>query len=488
MKAMALRAKGLTEHLLRDCMTTLLGVSGAAFRVQTKKQTKKRKTHVGPFVFRGEYMRRSLIAAALLLTLVFSAYAFSQSSLATISGTVSDATGALIPGVTITATNTATNVATMVLSNESGAYNIPGLLPGTYKLTGELSGFQTQTYTDVQLGNAQQVRLNFILKVASVAQAVEVTVAADTLLATSSPTIGVVLGEKKVQDLPVVGNNVLDMLTVLGGLDNFVATSAPGASAFGREGATLAGVSAQSVPTLRDGIMVQDQRWPGGINSATVMNPDLIGEIRLIVSPVDAEVGRGNGAIQIQTRSGSNDFRGSAVWNIQNTALNPNSWTNNRNPGTRIEPNWSNTNQGTISAGGPIVKNKTFFYALWDMNFARGRANTYATVLTPCARNGVFRYFDGWNNGAYGTTPTGGNTPTTPVVDLAGNPVAPATNPNGTPYTGQLRYISVYGPVTFPASGPNADCSNAILTGGSWDQYRTGLDTTGLIKRTIDLM
>ena len=94
-------------------------------------------------------------------------------------------------------------------------------------------------------------------------------------------------------------------------------------SAFGREGTTLAGISAQNVTTVRDGIMVQDLRWPGGINSATVINPDLVGEIKLIVSPVDAEIGRGNGSVQIQTRSGTNQYRGSAVWTNQNTAFNP---------------------------------------------------------------------------------------------------------------------------------------------------------------------
>jgi len=371
---------------------------------------------------------------------------FGQVNNATLTGTVADATGAVLPGVTITATNNATGVVTTVLTNEAGAYNIQSLLPGTYTVSAELPGFQKQTYTATQLGNATTVRLNFAMQVATQAQSVEVTIAADTVLATSTGTIGQVLTEKKVQDIPVVGNNVLDLLNLLGGLDNFVATGAPGQSAFGREGTTLAGVSAQAVPVLRDGVMVQDQRWPTGINTATVINPDLVGEIKLIVSPVDAELGRGNGAIQIQSRAGTNQFHGAAVWNTQNTALNPNTWNNNNDldPNTRAwrptAPNWQNINQGTISAGGPIVKNKTFFFALWDMNFNRGRANTYAAVLTPCARNGVFRYFDGWNNGSFGTTTTMGATPTISVVDLLGNPVAPASNPNGTPYTGQLRH------------------------------------------------
>src|SRR6185369_10210093 len=171
----------------------------------------------------------------------------------------------------------------------------------------------------------------------------------------------------------VVGNNVLDMLNALGGIDNLVFTSAnpSAANSGGRETTTLGGVSAMFTPVLRDGVMVQDTRWPTGINSATVINPDLVGEIRLIVAPVDAELGRGNGAVQISTRSGTNQFHGAATWNIQNTGLNPNSWSNNRVQPKRIEPAWININQGTVAVGGPIIKNKTFFYALGDMNYNR---------------------------------------------------------------------------------------------------------------------
>src|SRR5215471_8440542 len=296
-----------------------------------------------------------------LLFLVPFTSAFGQISNATLTGTISDSTGAVLPSVSITSTNNATGVVTTVTSNEAGAYTIPSLLPGTYTVSAELSSFQKQTYSNTVLGNAVTVRLNFTLQVANQAQSVEVTVAADTLLATSSPTIGQALTEKKVTDLPTVGNNVLDQLLILGGLDNFVATTGPGQSAFGREATTLAGISAQDTPVLRDGIMVQDTRWPTGINSATVMNQDLVGEVRLIVAPVDAELGRGNGAIQISTRSGTNQFHGAAVWNIQNSFLNANTWTQNRT-GTPL--NWVTQNQGTISGGGPIIKNKTFFYGL----------------------------------------------------------------------------------------------------------------------------
>ena len=130
------------------------------------------------------------ISLFMLLAILMPFAAFAQSSTGSISGNVTDASGSTLPGVTVTATNTATGVVNTVVTNESGAYNFSSLLPGTYKLSAELPGFQTKSYTDVRLGNADQVRLNFTLKVGGLSTAVEVTVAADTLLAVSSSSIG----------------------------------------------------------------------------------------------------------------------------------------------------------------------------------------------------------------------------------------------------------------------------------------------------------
>src|SRR5205814_1012683 len=134
--------------------------------------------------FRGWRTMRRLLSACVLFSLVLSAQAFGQSTNATVSGTVADSSRAVLPGVSLTATNNATGVVTTVITNEAGAYNFASLLPGTYTLGAELPGFQKQTYTNVQLGNAQQVRLNFTLQVATQAQSVEVTIAVDTLIAT----------------------------------------------------------------------------------------------------------------------------------------------------------------------------------------------------------------------------------------------------------------------------------------------------------------
>ena len=224
-----------------------------------------------------------------------------------------------------------------------------------------------------------------------------------------------------------------------------------------------------------------ENRYINGVSSTTLINPDLVGEMRVILTPVDAETGRGNGQVQILTRSGTNRFKGSAVWAIRNSALDANTWSNNGNVGldgkwSPTKPNWTNRHQATVSYGGPIIKNKTFFFALYDQQIERRRSTQRPVVLTDCARNGIFRYWEGWANG---NTDTVTNTASLtnsirPSVDFAGNPVAPTTNPNGTPYTGQLRYFSVFGPVVNTPTQP--DCSDAVVQGTPWDANRTKLD------------
>src|SRR5262245_61579482 len=375
-------------------------------------------------------MRRLLVVRAVSVSLVFVCMfgnVLAQTGNGGLTGTVEDTSKALIPGVSITATNTETGVATTVITNESGAYNIPSLLPGTYKLTAELSGFRGASYTNVALGTSETKRFNFTLQVGGVATSIEVNIDATALLTTSSATIDNVLPEYRVRDLPLVGNDVLDLIGVLGGAR---------VSALGGDFTTFAGTSAGYVNTTVNGLSVQDGRYAAGVYSTTRINPDMVGEIRLVLTPVDAELGRGNGQVQIQTRSGTNQYRGSAVWNVRNTAFDARSWYDNRAV-PKPPRDWQNQNQYTLNYGGPIVKNKTFFFVLWDGQITRIKENVNALVLTDCARNGIFRYFPDWNNGNASTNPT--PTPTTSatavarVVDAAGNPTPPPTLRNGQP-------------------------------------------------------
>ena len=191
----------------------------------------------------------------------------------------------------------------------------------------------------------------------------------------------------------------------------------------GPQFSTVGGLDLTTVNVTRDGLTTNDTRFSSagdisagpngraiaiphgggtGVMSPTTMNPDLVGEIRLILSPVDAEFGRGNAQIQVQTRSGTNKYNGAVSWNVQNTALNGNTWNGNRqiNPQTGrwspTKPDWRNVHDYTVSYGGPIVKNKTFFFALWDQNIGYLRQTVNARVLSKEARQGIFRFWEGW--------------------------------------------------------------------------------------------
>ncbi len=437
----------------------------------------------------GATMKKLFVFAAAfsVLLLAFSVDGFAQAGNAAVTGTVEDPSKALIPGVMISATDVATGVVTTAITNESGAYNIPSLLPGTYKLTAELPGFRGVTFNNVALSTNETKRFNFTLEVASQATNVDVTIDATALLTTSSATIGEILPEYKTRELPLVGNNVLDLISVMGGAR---------VSALGGTFTTFAGISAAYVNTTVNGQSVNDGRYEAGVYGTTRINPDLVSEVRLVLAPVDAELGRGNGQVQIQTRSGTNKFRGTAVWDVRNSALDARSWLDNRTV-PRPTRNWANQNQYTVSFGGPIIKNKTFFFGLVDGQIAKIRENTNATVLTDCARNGIFRFFPDWNNGSYNSaatpfsaTPSG--TASTPVVDSLGNPVAPAKTRTGAAYTGTLQYLSVFGRLNLPAKfQANSDCSNALQylqSNTPWDTNRTQVDTSGFVKKILGQM
>jgi hypothetical protein len=452
--------------------------------------------HFGGWNWSGEYqafpfqakrgdMTQNFLVAAVLLCFGLGLDARAQVN-SSVGGTVEDSSKALIPGVTITATNTQTGVTNTVISNESGAYNFAALLPGIYRVSAELPGFKTYTYNDVQLSAGTPVRLNFTLEVGGVAQAVEVTVEAGTLLATSSPSIGEVLSEKRVVGLPITSNNALDLVRILPGF-----RESPGGNAFD----TFAGLPSSTVNTVRDGLSVTDGRFNNGVFSTTTINPDLVGEVRLILTPVDAELGRGSAQVQIFTRSGTNQLRGSAVWNIQNSALDPNTWLNNHTidpvTGKAATRNWTNQNEYSVSAGGPIKKNKTFFYTLWEQQIHRERNLVDGGVLTDAARLGIFRYFDGWNPQRYGVpntaTPTTSATRVITAVDAFGNPVAPTVNADGTPYSGLgLQCFSVFGTRRLGPGGNMVAFWPGDCPGGSMTLRNNGAALAYLLSGSLD--
>ena len=130
---------------------------------------------------------------------------------AVLGGTVSDATGAVMNGVTVTARNVNTGIVSTNQSNDTGNYNFPSLQPGQYTVTATMSGFQTATYTNLSLGQGENVRQNFTLQIASATTSIEVVEEAPTISSTTTASVGAVLSERAVATLPILNRNVLDL-------------------------------------------------------------------------------------------------------------------------------------------------------------------------------------------------------------------------------------------------------------------------------------
>jgi hypothetical protein len=446
-------------------------------------------------------LKKCLLGSAMLVLLIFSGQAFCQSN-SSIGGSITDATGGVLPGASITVTNVATGITQKVVTNSAGVYAVPGLQVGSYKVTAEMAGFQTQAKTDIRLEALAQLKLNFELSVAARQDVVEISVATENILLESSSSIGTTLPEEKVAELPLVSGNVLDLMKVMGGVNM---TDSP---TFGADRTTFAGISAANVNVQRDGVTVNDVRWATGANSPVFMNQELVGEFKLVIAPVDAEMGRGSGQVQVVTKSGANAFHGSGVWNILNSKLDAQSWSDNW-AGTRTP--WRNIHEYTASLGGPIIKNKTFFFASWDQQIARIREHTVnPQVLTPCMSKGIYRWFDGFTSGNFTTNPdlATSHTRYSPHVERV-------VNKDGTPRVGeliqpgymgatagavaQLRATSVFGPLLKDLPATDYNCQSVTVDANYnptsdwvnysnlWNATRTP-DTTGYVKRFLDLV
>ena len=472
---------------------------------------------------------------ALLAFVLLSSAAFAQS----ISGTVMDSSKAVLPGAEVTLKNDGTGVESKATTNNSGIYNFPNLQIGTYTVTAESNGFQRSTLTDVRVGIGSQINLPFELAVLGTVTEVSVTGSADSIILEAGSSTGTVIQEESIARLPLVANDILDAINMLGGA---VESSSP---VFYAMNQTIAGVTANNINITRDGISVNEIRYNSGLTSPARLNPDLVGEFKMVLSPVDAELGRGAGQVQMTTRSGTNAFHGSGVWNIQNTALDSYSYNDkhNRLP-EAIDPlPWRNLHNYTLSFSGPIIRNKTFFFVTWDQAIARTKSYMRPAVLTNCMRKGIYRWFGNTISANGGITTNqvtvstatnpgpnqGGISPTRPVVHLDGTPyydyVFPTDsrldtysekysglNTTGTVYN-DLHYQSIFGPLSADALAQVAadpvNCSQYLPNyhsgdpmervtdlplnanfgvTGTWDDYRTGLDQSGYVSRFTALM
>lgn len=356
-----------------------------------------------------------------ILALLASGLAYAQSTDATISGTVTDPAGAVVPGVSVTAENLATGVVNRTTTNASGVYVFPALLPGSYRFSAEMQGFRRGVWNNIALEVGARQTLNMALDLGTTTETVEVQ-SSTSQLGYSTSSVGNVVSGRQVLELPLAGRSAYDLIATQAGV----------------VGQNFSGNRSGSLNFTIDGLNAQDNLLNGLTNAAIVnrVTVDRAEEFRIITSPADAELGRGSGQVQIVTRSGTNRFAGSLFYEHRNTVLNANTWFNNQRGrdlnGAEISPrNTLIRNQFGGRLGGPIKRNRTFFHVLFDGDQQRQRNATSAIVLTESARRGQFRFFPGVQNAnAIARVPT---------VDLQGNPLRPAGS------TGDLQTLNVFG-------------------------------------------
>jgi Ca-activated chloride channel family protein len=220
-----------------------------------------------------------------------------------LSGTVTDSSQAVLPGATVTATNTQTGTVTTTLTNNAGIYNFPGLQAGAYKVTTEMKGFQTSMKSDVPLAASAQARLNFEMPISSVQEAVEVVATAPETLMESSISTGQALPPGQVTELPLMNNNVSDLIKIMGGAAS---------------NQFFAGVNSANLDLQKDGITVSDAQYPSGVVSPGSLDSKKVGEFKMALAPVDAELARGTGPV-----SGTAAGSGGGIGTGKGTGVGP---------------------------------------------------------------------------------------------------------------------------------------------------------------------
>jgi hypothetical protein len=296
-----------------------------------------------------------IVAITVVVLSLFSTVALADELYGRIRGTVSDPSGAVLPGVTIKATNVATGVSKTTVSSSDGLYEIPGLLPGTYSVSATKTGFAVVTTNDIKV-LANQIYVNPIsMQVGAVTEVVTVS-ANPAQVEQTSMQLTATISDKTITDLPLNGRNWVSLQQTLPGV------VLPD-TRFGNNFSTN-GAQAQQNSYLVNGVDSNDLP----LNSPLAPpNPDAISEVRMVTNSINPEFGRNSGAIMnATTKSGTNSFHGTAFEFYRDHALNTaNYFQRTLNPdgslkSKLVSPFHQHQYGGTV--GGPIIKNKTFFF------------------------------------------------------------------------------------------------------------------------------
>jgi hypothetical protein len=336
----------------------------------------------------------------------------------TLSGTVMDSSGGLLPGATVDVKNVRTGVTTSTVTSTSGVFDVPALDPGLYTVSVSLSGFKTAVLTNVELlsGTARAVKVT--LEVGNISQSVEV-VGGNQLVQTQSTTISSTVRVDQISSLPLIARNALNFVVFLPGVDT-------ASSNHSQRSSTVAGLPQSALSITVDGTNIQDKytRSTDGFFANIQPKLDLVEEVTVSSATAGADAS-GQGAVQIKfaTRSGTNNFQGSLYEYHRDRSLNSNYYFNIVNG---LPKNVLTLNQWGGREGGPIVipglydgRNKAFFF----FNFEQLRfplSNTRDRgLLSPSAQAGIFQYGTGQSVNLFSIAAAAGQTSTADPIMAA---------------------------------------------------------------------
>jgi hypothetical protein len=382
-----------------------------------------------------------LLAAMLLLSA-----AFAQTVTGSITGVVTDPSGAVILGANVTAENSATSVKTLATTNASGVYTIRFLPIGTYTLTVEATGFSTQKIPPFALEIDQAAKINASLKIGA-SNSVEVRADIHPILNTTDSSLGNTISATEIENIPLNGRNFSSLTLYQPGAVDTDPQGMTGNNAIERETynngtASINGNRAQANYYTLEGADLNEPQ-----NNLIAYNPapDAIAEVRVISANAPATYGNANGgAVVTILKSGTNSYHGSAYGLLQNHKLDANSWGNNHD--IPIAPKSDYTQSifgGTF--GGPILKNKLFFFGDYEGVRKHTGGISTASVLTQAMRTGDFSALLGQGIQLYDTQNN--------FVPYVGDTGLPIVNPVAT-------YLFAH-PNLYPL--PNASPTDGVL-------------------------
>ena len=384
------------------------------------------------------------ILAKVLLFVLVSCAAFAQTSTSRITGIVTDPQSAVLAGAKVTAKNEATGVTYTAITNSSGNYSFESLPVGSYEIKVEAQGFRTYSSTANVLSVGSPLVVEIPMQVGATNEVVSVTGSYEKL-ATSNAALGDVIERKTITELPLNGRNPLSLITLQPGL---VQRTSGGAGS----GTHVNGSRDRAFNVTIDGIDANEPSVPNPQSNVYRLNPDNVQEYRVTTHNATAESGRNSGAnVAIATRSGTNELHGTVFHFFRNSVLNANEFFNNAQKfqalaqgNTAIAERFNRPdlklNQFGAEVGGPIIKNKTFFFGSYQnqrIAITQPITRSFGTpsLYTPEARAGIFRYFVGGQNRPAGSSGA--------VVDANGKPLFP--NCSATVTTSCIASYNIYG-------------------------------------------